>query len=113
MKRYFRGLFLLCAASLGITGCSLVETQFANSPYGSEIESMMKTCMVMKENGLLPGLDAGEDKSLELTSDGIDFSERNTVNYPIQLNCVVISHDQERSFPFTKQSSNSEWKLSE
>ncbi len=114
MKKYFRSLFLLAALSLSITGCTTMETtQFENSPYGAEVQSVINTCMDMQKKGLLPGINAGEDKSMKFESDGIDFTKRNEVAYPLRLNCNVIKHGQRHSFSFVKQSSASKWKLSQ
>ncbi len=102
------------AFSLNITGCaSLFTNSFKNSPMGIEVGSMGHTCLEMKRNGLLPGIDSGEDTPFALKSESVAFSERNDVTYPLQLNCIVVKDGQEYSFPFIKQSSNSEWKLSQ
>ncbi len=66
----------------------------------------------MKNNGLLPGIDVGEDTPFKLKIEGIEHSKRNDVTYPFQLNCTVVKDGQEYPFPFIKQSSNSEWRLS-
>ncbi len=110
MKRSLSHSFLLAALSLSITGCAGI---FKNSPMGIEVGSMGHTCLDMKKNGLLPGIDAGEDTPFELKSESVAFSERNDVTYPLQLNCILVKDSQEYSFPFIKQSSNSEWKLSQ
>ncbi len=110
MKRSLNCFFLLAALLLNITGCGTI---FTNSPMGIEVSSMGQTCLDMKENGLLPGIDAGVDTPFELKTEGVEFSKRNDVTYPLQLNCIIVIDGQEDSFPFIKQSSNSEWKLSQ
>ncbi len=110
MKKALTGFFLLVAFSLNIAGCAGI---FKNSPMGIEVESMGHTCLEMKKNGLLPGIDSGEDSHFKLKTEGVAFSKRNDVTYPLQLNCILVEDSQEQSFPFVKQSSNSEWKLSQ
>ncbi len=109
MKKLLNCFFLM-AVSLNITGCAGI---FKNSPMGIEVGSMGHTCLEMKKNGLLPGIGSGEDTPFELKSESVAFSERNDVTYPLQLNCILVKDSQEYSFPFIKQSSNSEWKLSQ
>lgn len=113
MYRPLSCLFLLAALSLSITGCRSKEVQFADSLYGIEMQSMMNTCIEMQTNGLLPGVEAGMDASLEFMSDEIEFSNRNDISYPLQLKCIVVKYGQGHFFQFIKQSSNSKWKLSQ
>ncbi len=110
MKKSLSGFFLLATFSLTITGCA---GTFKNSPMGIEAGSMLDICVEMKKNGLLPGIDSDEDTHFELKIEGMAFSKRNDVTYPLQLDCILVKDSQEQSFPFIKQSSNSEWKLSQ
>ncbi len=111
MKQLSNFNLILVTFVFSITGCSIMETKFEKSPYGKELLSMLHKCMESKEDGLLPGLGAGEDKSLEFTSDEIEFSQRNNVTYPLRLSCIVIDRDRKRTFFFTKQTPTSEWTL--
>ncbi len=113
MKKTLAYLFLLTTLSLNIGGCAFAEAQFASSPAGIEAMNMGETCLNMKKKGLLSGIEASEDTPFKLKTEGILYSKRNNVTYPFQLNCIIIMNDQEHSFPFAKQSSNSEWKLSQ
>ncbi len=113
MKRSLSCTFFLTVLSLDIAGCAVMESKFASSPYGIEVKSMVHACLEMKENGLLPGIDAGEDTPFELKNEGVEFSKRNDVTYPLLLNCILVKDDQEYSFPFMKQSPNSKWNLSQ
>ncbi len=73
----------------------------------------MKKLNICKRYWVPPEIDAGEDTPFELKSEGVEFSKRNDITYPLQLNCIIVRDGQEYSFPFIKQSSNSEWKLSQ
>ena len=105
-------MLLLTALLLLTTGCSSIETQFANSPYGLETKSMVDTCMEKQKKGLLSGVNPGESKSIEFSSEGVNFSDRDNVTYPLQLNCIVIKQDKKHSFSFIKESKHSQWELS-
>lgn len=89
-----------------------MATQFSSSSYGIEMQSMVKICMNMQKNGLLPGIGSGKNKSIKFTSDEIDFSKRNDTTYPLRLNCIITQQNQKHYFPFVKHAKNSRWKLS-
>ncbi|MCP3663875.1 MAG: hypothetical protein GY696_15515 [Gammaproteobacteria bacterium] len=86
---------------------------FEHSPAGVEAWNMGEACLDMKKRGLLPGVAAGEESHGTLTSEKTEFSKRNNVSYPFRLKCIIVQDGQEYTFPFIKQSSDSEWKLSQ
>lgn len=94
-----------------LNACSLADSQFANSRYGNEITTMMDKCIEMQEAGLLSGVPAGQIASIEFMSDEIDFSERDNVHYPLNLNCIVIESGQQYPFAFSKATPDAGWQL--
>ncbi|MCP4993734.1 MAG: hypothetical protein GY934_08100 [Gammaproteobacteria bacterium] len=110
MKKSGHGLLLLAISTLSLSGCAYM---FEHSPAGVEVRSMGEACLDMKKRGLLPGVAAGEESHGTLSSEQIAFSKRDDVSYPFRLKCIIVQDDHEYTFPFIKQSSNSEWKLSQ
>ena len=75
------------------------------------MKNMMEVCIAKYQAGELPGLSNDEHQSLAFSTDAIDFSARNKISYPLQINCIVAKDEQKYTFPFKKASEQSDWKL--
>jgi len=87
------------------------ETEFAKSRYGMEMQSMVNVCMDMQRNGDLPGIRGGEDTSMEFESESVDFSKRDDVVYPLQMQCMVTKDEEMLAFTFDKKKADADWML--
>ena len=107
-----RKLAVMAAVCAGAAGCAAVETRFERSAYGVEMKRMMAVCLDMRKRGELPGVAGGDDdRSLSLATEGVDFSARHDVRYPLRLDCIVTQGGQTRSFPFRKETAAGDWVL--
>ena len=107
-----RKLAATAAVCAGATGCASIETRFERSAYGVEMKRMMAVCLDMRERGELPGIAGGSaDRSLSLSIEGVDFSARRDIRYPLRLDCIVTQGGQTRSFPFRKETAAGDWVL--
>jgi len=87
------------------------EMEFAKSRYGVEMQSMMDVCMTMQRNGDLPGISGGEDTAIEFGSESVDFSKKDDVVYPLQMQCMVIKDEEMLAFAFNKETADADWTL--
>jgi len=87
------------------------EMEFAKGRYGLEMQSMMNVCMDMQRNGDLPGIRGGEGTAMEFHSESVDFSKRDDVVYPLQMQCMVIKDNEMLAFIFNKETADADWTL--
>ncbi len=107
-----RKLAAMAAVCAGAAGCATVEARFERSAYGVEMKRMMAVCLDMRERGELPGIAGGSaDRSLSLATEGVDFSARRDIRYPLRLDCIVTQGGRTRSFPFRKETAAGDWVL--
>lgn len=107
MKNIFL-ILTLAAVTAGMTAC--YERRFAGSDYGKELDSMVKTCIQMQQDGRLPGIAAG-GRNLQFSSGPINFDERDAVAYPLRLTCVVENGGQRDEFALERAAAGAEWTL--
>ncbi len=87
------------------------ESRFEASPYGSALRDMMTACTTMQHNGELPGIEAGESESLRFATEGIPFSDKDHVRYPLKIDCLIADDNGETAFTFRKEHADGEWLL--
>ncbi len=111
MRNTMKSLVAMLAVLMA-AGCDRMEKEFAESGYGMEMRSMVETCMNMSKNGDLPGIEGGEDQSLEFSSEEMDFSEKDGVSYPLRLKCMIAKGEAPAlTFTFNRETADTDWAL--
>lgn len=105
------GNLITALAVVTVAGCGSYEEEFSQSRYAAEMQSMMDVCMTMQKNGDLPGIAGGENRSLEFSTEQIDFSKKDEVGYPLQIKCMVSGDGQAQTFTFSRQTADADWML--
>jgi len=113
MKGFVKILVAVCAVLMSVTSCNVAmkEMEFAKSRYGVEMLSMMNVCAAMQRNGNLPGIRGGADRTIEFGSEEMDFSKKDDVVYPLQMQCTVTKDGKTRAFTFNKAKAGADWML--
>jgi len=111
MKNTMKKLAVALAA-VAAAGCGgSYEDEFSKSRYAAEMQGMMDVCMAMQKNGELPGIAGGENRALEFATEQIDFSEKDDVGYPLQIQCMVSGDGQAQTFTFNRETADADWML--
>ncbi|MDD9820765.1 MAG: hypothetical protein OXR07_07790 [Nitrospira sp.] len=113
MKSFVKILVAVFAVLMSVTAWAETaeEMEFAKSRYGVEMQSMVDVCIDMQRNGDLPGIRGGEDLTMEFGSESVDFSKKDDVVYPLQLQCMVIKDAEMLAFTFNKETVDADWTL--
>lgn len=104
-------ILALTVAVVAVGWNLLTEKRFERSSYGKEIQEMMNVCISMQRDGRLPGIGAGENRSLRFSSGGVDFSEKDSPKYPLNLDCRIEGEGAESVFTFRKKTPGGNWVL--
>lgn len=104
-------ILALTVAVLVVGWDLFIEKRFEKSSYGKEMQGMMSVCTSMQTDGRLPGIGAGENRSLRFSSGAVEFSEKDNLQYPLTLDCRIKGEGPEAVFTFRKKTPGGKWVL--